>query len=306
MSVAVIGAGAVGVVLAAASANPPASANPAGPTVCLRAPVDRIELLTAPGSPLPSGPVDARLVTSPDDLPGPVDEVFVTVKASDNQSACLWLHPLCRPGTLVVVVQNGLDQERRFRLPEGVAAVAGLAYLAAERLAPGRVRHLSGNALVVPAAVAARVQAALPRMEVRGAEDMVTACWRKLLGNLVANPITALTMRRIGVMTELGIADLARGLLREAVAVGRASGAVLGDGDVEAVVAGATRWGPETGSSMLYDRLAGRPTEHEFLTGEVVRRGRDLGIDVPLNAAILALLRAVDAGRANAAAPSVG
>jgi 2-dehydropantoate 2-reductase len=133
-------------------------------------------------------------------------------------------------------------------------------------------------------------------MKVKGADDMITASWKKLLANLVANPITALTMRRISVMSSPGIAELARGLLQEAVAVGRASGADLGAGDVEAIVEGATRWGPTTGSSMLYDRLAGRPTEHQFLTGEVVRRGRSLGLEVPLNAAVLALLDALDPG----------
>ncbi|HET6966595.1 MAG TPA: ketopantoate reductase C-terminal domain-containing protein [Acidimicrobiales bacterium] len=123
---------------------------------------------------------------------------------------------------------------------------------------------------------------------------MVTAAWQKLLGNLVANPITALTMRRIDVMSSPGIPDLARGLLEEAVAVGRASGASFDPSVVEAIVAGTAQYGPETGSSMLYDRLAGRHMEHQYLTGEVVRRGERLGIPVPLNGAVLALLEAID------------
>jgi 2-dehydropantoate 2-reductase len=43
---------------------------------------------------------------------------------------------------------------------------------------------------------------------------------------------------------------------------------------------------------MLYDRLEGRPLEHEYITGAVVRAAERHGIDVPLNRAILALLRA--------------
>jgi 2-dehydropantoate 2-reductase len=43
---------------------------------------------------------------------------------------------------------------------------------------------------------------------------------------------------------------------------------------------------------MLEDRLAGRPTEHEEITGAVVRAGDRHGVDVPLNRAILALLAA--------------
>jgi 2-dehydropantoate 2-reductase len=43
---------------------------------------------------------------------------------------------------------------------------------------------------------------------------------------------------------------------------------------------------------MLYDRLAGRPLEHEYITGAVVRAAEQHGITVPLNRAMLALLRA--------------
>ena len=85
-------------------------------------------------------------------------------------------------------------------------------------------------------------------------------------------------------------------MAHEAVEVGRAAGAKLDDSLVEAIVAGTARYGPDTGSSMLYDRLAGRHMEHQYLTGEVVRRGQEFGIPVPLNSAILALLEAVDRG----------
>lgn len=290
-----IGAGAVGAVLAAAAASPP--------TVCVRTPIPSLVLTSrAPARPSRDGTapggeevVAARLVSSPSSIEGPVDVVFVTVKATDSSSARPWLGALCGPSTLVVAVQNGLDHATRF---PGVAAVVvpGLAYLAAERIGPGRVRHLSGRQLVVPAAVAPVVAGAVPGMSVRGEDDMLSACWRKLLVNLVANPITALTMQRVGVMASPGIADLARGLLSEAVAVGRAEGADVSGADIEPIVAGATRWGPETGSSMLYDRMAGRPMEHQYLNGEVVRRGATAGIATPLNSALLALLEAVDVG----------
>jgi 2-dehydropantoate 2-reductase len=45
---------------------------------------------------------------------------------------------------------------------------------------------------------------------------------------------------------------------------------------------------------MLYDRLAGRPLEHEELTGAVVRRAEAAGVDVPLSRAVLTLLRLLD------------
>jgi 2-dehydropantoate 2-reductase len=181
-------------------------------------------------------------------------------------------------------------------VPAGATVVPGLAYMAAERLSAGVVRHLAGSLLIVPTSAVSDVAAAAPGLKVRGTDDMWTACWEKLLGNLVANPITALTMRRIDVMTSPGIPELARGVLREAVEVGRAAGAALDDPLVDRIVEGTAQYGSATGSSMLYDRLAGRPMEHQYLTGEVVRRGADLGIPTPLNSALLALLEAIDRG----------
>jgi 2-dehydropantoate 2-reductase len=50
---------------------------------------------------------------------------------------------------------------------------------------------------------------------------------------------------------------------------------------------------PELGTSMYFDRLAGRTLEIEALTGAIVAAGERLGIPTPLNLALLTLLRAV-------------
>jgi 2-dehydropantoate 2-reductase len=292
MRVAVIGAGAIGAVLADAAATSGHEV-----TVCARTPISSL-VLERDGQ---VATLPVAIATDASRLPpGASDVVFLTVKATDTALAAPWLARLCGPDTLIASAQNGLDHETRLApyLPGGRVAPA-LAYIAAERLGPGRVLFLAGNRLVVPVEVEPILVEAVSGggLVVRGATDMRTAVWQKLLGNLVANPITALTMRRIAVMKVPGIEDLARGLLLEALQVGRADGARLRDEDVEAVLAGTGRYGERTGSSMLYDRLAERPMEHQFLTGEVVRRGANHGIPVPLNTAVLTLLDAVDRGR---------
>jgi 2-dehydropantoate 2-reductase len=292
MRVAVIGAGAIGAVVAAAAVDSGHEV-----TVCARTPIESL-VLEREGE---ERPLEVTIEADPSGRTGEVaDVVFLTVKATDTAQAGPWLAHLCGPDTVVASAQNGLDQEAHLApyVPAG-RVVAALAYIAAERLGPGRVRYLAGERIVVPVEFEPLLSGSVSGggLVVRGVADMRTATWQKLLGNLVANPLTALTMRRIGVMREPGIADLARGLLLEALQVGRADGARLRDEDVEAVLAGTGRYGERTGSSMLYDRLAGRPLEHQFLTGEVVRRGANHGIPVPLNAAVLALLEAVDPGR---------
>ena len=52
-------------------------------------------------------------------------------------------------------------------------------------------------------------------------------------------------------------------------------------------------YAPELGTSMYFDRLAGRPLEVEALTGAIVAVGERHGIATPLNRALLTLLRTV-------------
>jgi 2-dehydropantoate 2-reductase len=294
--IAVIGAGAIGAVIAGAARDSGHDV-----WVCVRTPISSL-VVERDGEELTLGVAIAESVRQ---LPtGPADIVWLTTKVTDNAGAAPWLDALCGETTLVASAQNGLDHQQHlapYVRPSQVAPT--LAYIAAERLGPGRVRHLAGDRLVVPEPVADRIAEAVGDggLIVRGRADMLTACWKKLLGNLVANPITALTRRRIGVMRDPGIAYLARGLLVEAVEVGRAEGAKLSDKDVDVVIENTTTYGDGTGSSMLYDVLAGRPLEHQYLTGEVVRRGNAHGIDVPLNTVVLSLLDSLDRGSAGAA-----
>jgi 2-dehydropantoate 2-reductase len=80
--------------------------------------------------------------------------------------------------------------------------------------------------------------------------------------------------------------------VNEVIEVGRACGASLGDEDIRSTLA---RWDAQPldgGTSMLFDRLARRSLEHEYLLGPVVRHGRECGVSTPVTDVILTLLRA--------------
>lgn len=289
-----IGAGAIGAVVAGALID-------AGhiPTVCVRSSISSL-VVESGGA---ARPLPVILSTDPASL-GPADWVLVAVKAQDTAGAAAWLRRLCGPNTVVVALQNGIDHRERLQPYVGPASILpALVHIAAERLAPGRVVHHGGLRVTVPAGVHGASFAHLftgSALEVAEEPDMVTAVWRKLLANLVANPVTALTMRRADVMNDPGIADLGRALLAEALVVGRAEGARVGQADVDDFFARyrTVGYGKGSGTSTYYDRLAGRPLEHEELTGALVRVARRRGIPTPLNDGILALLRALDRGQA--------
>lgn len=226
----------------------------------------------------------------------PVRWILLTTKAQDTVGAKPWVDALARPGTTLVVVQNGIGQAARGQAVAGTASVLpAVVYCSAERDRPGHIIHHGSTRLIVPAGSDADALAGLFRgsaFKIEAELDFPTAAWRKLLANLAGNPITALTLRRMSVFAEPAIRDLARALLREAVAVAQADGAALTDADADAIV---DRFGAGRGSggtSMLYDRLARRPLEHEALTGALVAAADRHGIPVPVNRTILALTTA--------------
>ncbi|MGH8920090.1 MAG: 2-dehydropantoate 2-reductase [Actinomycetes bacterium] len=291
--VVVIGAGAIGGVLAWAASRAGHDVE-----VCVRRPIDGLDVES--GGEVHPVPVKVR--TDPAEV-GPAAWVLLTTKVFDTASTAPWLARSCTPDTVVVAAQNGVGHVERVGayMPAG-RVLPALAYLAAERTGPGRVVFHSGRRLVVPAGPDGAAFADLLRpdvLDVRQVDDFTTAVWRKLLGNVAANPITALTTRRIDVMADPGVEDLSRRLMGECVRVAQAAGAALDEGDVDRAVRGLElyRTNGSSGSSMLYDRLAGLPLEHEELNGVVVAEGARLGVPTPDNTLILTLLRALDAGR---------
>ncbi|MDT0461160.1 2-dehydropantoate 2-reductase [Streptomyces sp. DSM 41527] len=263
-------------------------------TLCVRSPLD--------GLSIESGgtvrPATVRIVTDPAQV-GPVDWVLLTTKAQDTAGAEGWLRRLCGRDTAVAVLQNGIGLEERVAplVPRGTRILPTVVYISAERTAPGRVLHHVASELHVPEGPLADRFAALldgSELRVHRVPDFTTAAWRKLFTNLAANPITALLQQRTGIFADPEMAALTRDLLREAAVVARAEGADIGEADISRTLELYATAPRDGGSSMLYDRLAGRPLEHEFITGAVVRAGERHGIATPLNRMLLTLLRAVD------------
>ncbi|MFD7667089.1 2-dehydropantoate 2-reductase [Streptomyces sp. NPDC059788] len=287
--IAVIGGGAIGGFVAAL-----AHLTGHDVTLCLRTPLDRLTLET--DGEIIDAPV--RFAVDPETAE-PADWVFLTTKAQDTAGASGWLRRLCGPGTVVVALQNGIDHAERVapHTPGCTDILPAVIYAASECTAPGQVRHYAGNEIHVPdGPLAARLADLLTagRLKVVPVQDFTTTAWQKLLTNLAANPLTALLQQRMGIFTDPGMATLTRDILGEAAVVARAEGANVRDSDIDHVLEMYALVPPDGGSSMLYDRLAGRPMEHEHITGAVVRAGERHGIPTPLNGMLLTLLRAVD------------
>ena len=121
--------------------------------------------------------------------------------------------------------------------------------------------------------------------------------WRKVIFNAATNPIGALTRLTHGRVCERpDLRQLVSALVDEGRAVSAAQGIEL-DSDPEELIDYAARKDVayDHKASMLQDVEARRQTEIDYLNGGIVRFGREHGVATPLNQAVVALIKGLEA-----------
>jgi 2-dehydropantoate 2-reductase len=131
-------------------------------------------------------------------------------------------------------------------------------------------------------------------METRAVADARPAQWTKLLFNCATNPLCALTGLTHGQLCDLpATRRLVGEVLREGRAVADALGIALED-DPEELVDTLGRANYDHKPSMLQDALARRPTEIGTLNEGLVAQARTVGVAVPVNEAVVELIRGLE------------
>lgn len=298
MRVTIFGAGALGSVIGALMAD--------SQTVTLICREDHAREINARGlrlDGLEERKVFPRALTDPQGLLAP-DLVIVTVKAYDTRAALGSIAPMVDEKTSVLVVQNGLTVLRDVKdlLP---GALVGMTNMGAQYLGPGHVR-LTGRGELAIGNPNDRKDPALAAMEsfrptgipCRRSDDMTMEVWRKAVISSCINPLTALTRKPNAIIVEdRGINELAGVCFSESLRVGLSSGHLgrdeVGFADVERVA----RATAGNRSSMLQDVERGKRTEIENINGEIVRTGKEAGLDVPINRMLVSLVSALSGKR---------
>jgi 2-dehydropantoate 2-reductase len=206
----------------------------------------------------------------------------------------------------VATVQNGIVNEETLakHVPR---VIRGTTFPAGKLLEPGHVQwDVKGDTTLgpfepQPASLAeverladACTRAGMPTIAVADARGPQ---WRKVIFNASTNPIGALTGLTHGRVCERpDLRALVSGLVDEGKAVAAAQSIVL-DSDPEQLIdyAAQKEVAYDHKASMLQDVEARRATEIDFLNGGIVRFGREHGVPTPLNEAIWALVKGVEA-----------
>ena len=314
MSVAVVGAGAIGGLLGAYLSR-------AGEEVILIARGPHLAAMQTRGVTIRSGGDEftARPECT-DDIRalGRADVVFLTLKAHSIPKVAEAIGRAIADNACVVGAQNGIPwwyfQDRHLESvdPGGIIArniryrqvVGCIAYPAARVVEPGVIEHLEGNRFSLgepDGSKSERVQAISSLLVKSGLKAPVQTrirneIWLKLLGNATLNPLSALTRATLPkIVTSPTTRDLVRTLMEEVGAVATALGIEV-PLTIEKRMDGAAAAG-EHRTSMLQDFDAGRPLEVEALVGAVVELADGAGIAVPSLRVVYKLTKLLDESR---------
>jgi 2-dehydropantoate 2-reductase len=249
---------------------------------------------------------------------GAQDLVFLALKAYVLEAVAPQMPALFGDDMIVVPLQNGLPwwyfQNFRgphagYRLqtadPNGTIErnidpsrlIGCVVYPAGEIVAPGVIRHLEGDRFPVgelDGGESARVKELSETLTAAGLKapiltDIRSEIWLKLWGNMSFNPISALTHATlVDICEDPATRTLAADMMREAQAIAAKLG-VSFRVPLEKRIEGAAKVGKHK-TSTLQDIEAGRDVEVAALIGSVIELGALTDTPIPATRAVHALL----------------
>jgi 2-dehydropantoate 2-reductase len=231
---------------------------------------------------------------------GPADIVVFFTKCYHTQSAAEGARPLVGPDTVVASLQNGWGNgDVLASVYPPAQVVVGVTYNSGLVQSLGRVVHPAEQPTLVGSFAdggdgAARVAEALESAGLTAtvASPVRPEIWKKLILNAATLPASALTGMNAGA---LGACDDTAALVadttREAVNVAQALGYEIDyEERISTILALLEKAGPSK-ASMLQDVEAGRRTEIDVINGAVVKAADEVGVAVPINRALVQLIK---------------
>ena len=293
MNVAVMGAGAVGCYFGAMLAR-------AGHAVTLIGRPQHVEAVNRRGLYLDSKSFQEHVPMSASTDASVVagsDVVLFCVKSSDTEAAGRQIAPHLGEKTVLLTLQNGVDNAERLQAALPQEVIPAVVYVATEMAGAGHVKHHGRGDLVIGAsasseAIAAQLIAA--GVPVTVSDNANGELWVKLIVNCAYNAISAISRMPYGQMVEGdGVPAVMDDVVMECLAVAKAAGVIV-PGDVRVSVPGIAGAMKEQFSSTAQDLMRGKPTEIDHLNGYVVRKGAALGVPTPVNRVLHSLVKLLE------------
>ncbi|HEY4017592.1 MAG TPA: 2-dehydropantoate 2-reductase [Pseudonocardiaceae bacterium] len=251
----------------------------------------------------PLGDVHLPEVLATDDPAtlGPVDLVLFGVKLWDTEQAAEQIKPLLGPDTAVVSFQNGVVKDDILRGVLGSEhVIGGICYIAATIAEPGVIEHSGSLQKLVfgeyDGHVSDRVEEFRKAcvdggIDVEVSPNIERTIWQKFVFLVALSGATSLARTPIGpIRSQPKARAWLRDVLDEVVQVARAQGVDLPEDYADDRLAFVDTVPATMTSSMHHDLERGNRLEVAWLSGDVVDRGKALGVPTPANRTIADVL----------------
>ncbi|HTB74143.1 MAG TPA: 2-dehydropantoate 2-reductase [Polyangiaceae bacterium] len=249
----------------------------------------------------PLGVFTARVdVGSPEEL-APVDAVLLAVKTWQVPEVAATLGPMLRRDTVVATLQNGVDAPDQCVEVLGPERVfGGICHVLSWIVEPGSIKHVAAAPRVTlgpwRTPIDGRIHALKQALEsagvpVRIPEDFPAALWDKFLFIASFGGVGAVTRAGAGALRTIPqTRQLLVGAFEEVQTLANAKQVALRPDSVAKALALVDVLPEDSIASLQRDVVAGRPSEVDSLSGAAARIGTELGVSVPIHAAIYAAL----------------
>jgi 2-dehydropantoate 2-reductase len=232
------------------------------------------------------------------------DLVIVTTKTYDTVTAAISAKHLIDTGASLLLIQNGLGNEELVAKALNTTKVLrATTCMGAIRTSPGVVTATGcglteiGSRYPENSELVEKLSKMMKKVgfDVRTSENIEGVVWTKTLVNCGINPVGALTGLTNGeVYRNKALRGLIIRLVKEAVQVVEALGIELTTEDPVRYALGTAKATGDNINSMLQDLQAGKRTEIDAITGEVIRLAKHLGIETPSSEAVYVLVKALE------------
>ena len=232
---------------------------------------------------------------------GEQEMVLFSVKMYQNAAAIERVRPMMGDGSVVLTLQNGIDNYEQLAAAFGDDKVLiGSCYMEGRVVEPGVVSQGGPGAASfgeIQPGVTDRCRRLFQVFEDAGwnvtlEENMMAMLWKKfsyIAGSAAVCSATNSVYEEMRNVPETRA--LIRGAIEEALAVGRARGALIADDSLDWAMDSLDRFPPQGRASLAKDFLEGRQVELEGMNGTVARMGREVGVPTPINDALYAILK---------------
>lgn len=239
----------------------------------------------------------------------PCDLAIIFTDANATKDAAREASEALKPDGFAMTLQNGIGNVEALQAELGAArVVAGVTMNSGAFPEPGRASHtnagltsigeLDGKRTPRIEAVAAMLNAAGIQAEI--VDDPMAHIWTKFVLNCAINPLTAITGLRSGEMYRTPeVNALQDRVLEEIMMVVARKGIVLADPKIDQKVKAHCRIRYNR-PSMMQHVEQGRRTEIDALNGALVREAKALGLAVPYNETVVAVVKGVEKSRMQA------